>query len=93
MIRTFKDRRGEQIFEGHEPRKMAKGLIEAAKRKLVILDAAVTLADLAAAPGNRLEGLAGDRAGQHSIRINRQYRLCFVWADGGADEVEIVDYH
>ena len=58
-----------------------------------MLDSAVVLSDLAAPPGNRLERLAGDRRGQHSIRINDQYRICFVWTDAGPDEVEIADYH
>ena len=64
-----------------------------AERKLAQLDAAQTLAFLDAPPGNRLEALKGDRAGQHSIRINAQWRICFVWADGGPMDVEIVDYH
>jgi len=62
-------------------------------RKLVVLDAAVTLGDLRSPPGNRLEALKGDRSGQHSIRINDQWRICFVWTDSGPEEVEIVDYH
>lgn len=65
----------------------------AAFRKLRALDAAETLDDLRNPPGNRLEGLAADRSGQHSIRINDQWRVCFRWSDGGADDVEIVDYH
>jgi toxin HigB-1 len=65
----------------------------AAWRKLAMLDAAETLADLRVPPGNRLEKLAGDRAGQHSIRINRQWRICFRWSEAGPEDVEIVDYH
>jgi proteic killer suppression protein len=65
----------------------------AALRKLVMLDAAESLEDLRVPPGNRLEALSGDRAGQHSIRINQQWRICFVWTDTGPQEVEIVDYH
>jgi toxin HigB-1 len=65
----------------------------AAKRKLALPHAAVTLEDLRIPPGNHLEALVGDRSGQHSIRINRQFRLCFVWRDGDAYEVEITDYH
>lgn len=64
-----------------------------AHRKLDMLDGATRLTDLAAPPGNRLEALKSDREGQHSIRINDRWRLCFVWRDGGADLVEIVDYH
>jgi toxin HigB-1 len=64
-----------------------------AERKLVMLDSAVTLGDLAASPGNRLEKLSGDRAGQYSIRINGQWRICFIWKDDGPHDVEIVDYH
>ena len=64
-----------------------------ALRKLDMLDAAAELSDLRSPPGNRLEALQGDRVGQHSIRINDQYRICFVWKDGGAENVEIVDYH
>ncbi|WP_374604831.1 type II toxin-antitoxin system RelE/ParE family toxin [Arenimonas sp.] len=70
------------------------GAIESvARRKLAMLDAAVVLRDLATPPGNHLEALRGDRAGQHSIRINQQYRICFVWTDEGPTNVEIVDYH
>ncbi|MFH1600075.1 MAG: type II toxin-antitoxin system RelE/ParE family toxin [Pseudomonadota bacterium] len=70
------------------------GAIESvARRKLAMLDAAVVLRDLATPPGNHLEALRGDRAGQHSIRINQQYRICFVWTDEGPASVEIVDYH
>ena len=69
------------------------GFKKVAERKLVMLDSAVKLGDLAASPGNRLEKLSGDRAGQYSIRINDQWRICFVWRDSGAALVEIVDYH
>lgn len=62
-------------------------------RKLALLDAAESLQDLRVPPGNRLEALHGDRSGQHSIRINDQWRICFVWTDAGPDDVEIVDYH
>ena len=64
-----------------------------AGRKLAMLDAAETLADLLVPPGNRLEKLTGDRAGQHSIRVNRQWRICFFWSDAGPEDIEIVDYH
>ncbi len=68
-------------------------LARRAYTKLVMLDAAETLDDLRVPPGNRLEPLSGDRPGQHSIRINQQWRVCFIWKDGGADRVEVVDYH
>lgn len=68
-------------------------IVKVANRKLAQLNAAVSLDDLRVPPGNRLESLAGDRAGQHSIRINDQWRLCFVWRDGNAFDVELVDYH
>jgi len=72
---------------------LSRELQRAAYRKLVMLDSAVELGDLKAPPGNRLEALRGDRKGQHSIRINNQWRVCFVWEDGNAYNVEIVDYH
>jgi len=86
------DRRTEDFFGG-ENIKQFSGLKKAAERKLVMLDSAVKLGDLAASPGNRLEKLSGDRAGQHSIRINDQWRICFTWKDDGPHDVEIVDYH
>jgi proteic killer suppression protein len=81
------------IFAGGLPRGMARDLAMAARRKLVALDAAERLGDLRTPPGNRLEALQGRRAGQHSIRINDQWRITFVWQDDGAHAVEIVDYH
>lgn len=79
---------------GRQPAKrLSHDVCRAALRKLLMLDAAVTLQDLRVLPGNRLEKLAGDRAGQYSIRINDQWRICFEWSDGNAYEVEIVDYH
>lgn len=81
------------VFEGRSPKGFPADLVRVARRKLRMVDAAAILDDLRAPPGNRLEALGGDRAGQHSIRVNDQWRVCFVWADGGADEVEIVDYH
>ncbi len=92
MIRSFKDRRTEDFFGGDKVRKFS-GFRKAAERKLVMLDSAVMLGDLAASPGNRLEKLSGDRAGQYSIRINDQWRICFTWKDDGPHDVEIVDYH
>jgi toxin HigB-1 len=93
MIRSFADREAEALFHGRSTRRLANEIRRVAQRKLRQLHAAQELTDLAAPPGNRLEALRGDRAGQHSIRINDRWRLCFVWKDGGAERVEIVDYH
>ena len=92
MIRSFKDRRTAALFRG-ETVAAFQAIEKVAHRKLDMLDAATRLTELAAPPGNRLEALRSDRAGQHSIRINDQWRLCFVWREGGAELVEIVDYH
>ena len=92
MIRSFKDRKTEDFFGSENVRQFAS-FKKVAERKLVMLDSAVTLGDLAASPGNRLEKLSGDRAGQYSIRINGQWRICFTWKDDGPHDVEIVDYH
>lgn len=93
MIVSFRDCDVERLFR-HENVPRFR-LIEraAARRKLVYLHKAGTLADLRAPPGNRLEALKGDRAGQHSIRINDQWRICFRWTDKGPEGVEIIDYH
>jgi toxin HigB-1 len=92
VIRSFKDRRAEALFRGETVARF-RSIEAVALRKLDMLDAAAQLADLRSPPGNRLEALRGDRSGQHSIRINDQWRICFVWHDGGAELVEIVDYH
>ena len=92
MIRSFKDDEAEALFAGRFSRRLQQ-VARVAQRKLRQLHAARELRDLAAFPGNRLEPLAGDRRGQHSLRVNDQYRICFVWKDGDADDVEIVDYH
>ena len=92
MIRSFKDRRTEEFFGGQNVKKFS-GIKKVAERKLIMLDAATKLLDLASPPGNKLEKLARDRAGQHSIRINDQWRICFVWKNDGPLDVEIVDYH
>ncbi len=92
MIRSFKDRDTRRFFEGQRVAAY-QGFSGQAVRRLVLLDSAETLGDLAALPSNRLEALRGDRAGQHSIRINAQWRICFRWADEGPCDVEIVDYH
>ena len=92
MIQSFRCRETEALFKRERSRRF--GAIERqARRKLLMLDAACVLDDLRSPPGNRLEALRGDRAGAHSIRINDQWRLCFVWAQEGPQEVEIVDYH
>jgi proteic killer suppression protein len=93
MIVSFRDRRTEVVFAGRLPKGFPPDILRAARRKLGYLHAAVSLEDLRSPPGNRLEPLAGDRAGQHSIRVNDQFRVCFVWRDGNAEAVEIVDYH
>ncbi|MAB00906.1 MAG: Killer protein [Stappia sp.] len=92
MIKDFRDPVARALFEGQVPRRFPADLRRVACRKLAMLDAAVDLNDLRAPPGNRLEALRGDRSGQYSIRINDQYRICFVWNDG-AENVEITDYH
>ena len=97
MIRSFKDEATENIFNGRGTRAARRAcpssLWRVADRKLDQLDSAEQLADLRIPPGNRLEALAGDRKGQYSIRINEQFRICFVWAEDGPGDVEIVDYH
>lgn len=93
MILSYKDSRAECLFAGIRVADLPPDIQRAAMRKLKILHNAISLNDLRIPPGNRLEALKGDRAGQHSIRINRQWRICFVWLDGNADLVEIVDYH
>lgn len=92
MIQPFHCRRTLDLFEGRCPRQF-RGFQLAVERKLQMLDAAQTLQFLRSPPGNRLEALYGDRRGQHSIRVNAQWRLCFVWTDNGPRDVEIVDYH
>ena len=97
MIRRFRDRGTEDIFEGFDTRAARAccpgSLWKVATRKIDLLDSAVALMDLRIPPGNRLEGLSGNRRGQHSIRINDQFRICFQWTADGPDLVEIVDYH
>jgi proteic killer suppression protein len=92
MIESFKSEDTQSLFEGKRVKRFAN-VAAVAQRKLQQLDSAVTLDFLRSPPGNRLEALAGDRKGQHSMRINDQFRLCFVWKDGKARDVEIVDYH
>lgn len=92
MIQPFKCRDTQALFEGKSPRRF-RALAKLAERKLAQLDAAQTLAFLKAPPGNHLEALKDDRKGQHSVRVNEQWRICFVWTDVGPANVEIVDYH
>ena len=93
MIRSFADRATEDVFHRRVARHLPPDIQRTARRKLIQLDGADDLRDLAAPPANRLESLKGDRAGQHSIRINDQWRICFVWRDSDAHNVQIVDYH
>jgi proteic killer suppression protein len=93
MIKSFKDADAKLLWETGKSRRLPASLRISALKKLTILHWATTLSDLAVPGGNRLEALTGNRKGQHSIRINDQYRLCFIWLNGDASEVEIVDYH
>ena len=93
MIKSFADADTERLFQRARVRRFPAELQRAMLRKLVIVDAAESLDDLRVPPGNRLETLRGDRAGQHSIRVNDQWRLCFIWTQAGPQDVEIVDYH
>ena len=92
-IKSFASKDTRAVFEGESPDIVPRNALKRATVKLLILHAAVNLKDLTSPLANRLEKLHGDRAGQHSIRINDQYRICFRWQDGNAYEVEIVDYH
>lgn len=93
MITSFSSSETEKIYHGQYSKKIPKDIQRTARRKLLYLDNAINLQDLRSPPGNRLEKLKGGRAGQHSIRINDQWRICFLWSDGKVEEVEIVDYH
>lgn len=93
MIKSFADKRTAAVFANRTPKGFPTDILAAARRKLLILDAAATLEDANSPPGNRLEALKGDRAGQHAIRINDQWRVCFVWQDDGPHDVEVTDYH
>ena len=93
MIRSFKTEETEKIFNGLRSLKLPQEIQRTAYRKLRMLHQAHVLKDLAVFPANRLEKLKGDRSEQYSIRINDQWRICFFWSDGDADQVEIVDYH
>lgn len=93
MIKSFADKETEKLFQRKVSRKLPQHIQRKGRMKLAILDAAEKLQDLKIPPGNQLEKLFGDRKDQHSIRINQQWRICFVWQGGDAYEVEIVDYH
>ncbi|WP_422448209.1 MULTISPECIES: type II toxin-antitoxin system RelE/ParE family toxin [unclassified Endozoicomonas] len=97
MIISFRDKATEDLFNGiasrHARKACPQSLLRLVRRKLDQLDSAVSLDDLKVPPGNRLEALTGDRKGQYSIRLNDQYRICFVWSDSGPADVEITDYH
>jgi len=93
MIKSFRDKETEKIFNRQFSGKLQQNIQRVARKKLVILDAAPELTDLRIPPGNQLEALKGDRKGQYSIRINDQWRICFKWSGGDAYDVEITDYH
>ena len=93
MIRSFNNKVAEAVFNGRQPKRFPSELFRRARNRLLILDAAASLDDLRVPPGNKLEALSGSRKGQHSIRINDKWRICFVWRNGGADDVRIADDH
>ncbi len=93
MIKSFRDNKTQALFESGRGDKKWQSFERVARRKLLLLDAASTLHDLKAPPNNRLEALKGDREAQHAIRINDQYRVCFIWSDGHSYDIEITDYH
>jgi proteic killer suppression protein len=93
VIRSFADKRTKAVFEDVPVKGIGPDVRRPARKKMLMLDRARRLGDLRVPPGNRLETLRGDRAGQHSIRINDQWRICFVWREGDAYHVEITDYH
>ncbi len=93
MIKSFADTETEKVFNREFSRKLPPGIQRNARRKLELLNVAKVLNDMRIPPGNRLEKLVGDRDGQHSIRVNQRWRICFIWRNGDAHHVEIVDYH
>jgi proteic killer suppression protein len=93
MIKSFRSRETEKIWNGIRSKRLPQDIQQIARRKLRMLNNARSLIDLRVPPANRLEALRGKRSGQHSIRINDQWRICFVWMDGDAENVEIVNYH
>jgi proteic killer suppression protein len=93
MIKSFRCKETEKIYKGQRSRKFAADLTRRIQMRLDRIDAAVALGELRMPPSHYLEALSGDRAGQHSIRINKQWRICFIWTDEGVLNVEVVDYH
>ncbi len=93
MIKSFKDKLTEAVFKGENPKRFQAPMPKVARRKLLMIHAAAGLKDLRVPPANFLEALKADRKGQHSIRINDQFRVCFRWTQAGAEDVEITDYH
>jgi len=93
MIKTFRCKETHKVYERKFAKKLPHDIQRVAYRKLLMIDSAIDIDDLRIPPANRLEKLSGDREGQYSIRINKQFRICFIWEDGSALDVEIVDYH
>lgn len=93
VLRSFATKDTERVWRRERSKKLEQNTQRAALRKLLIMDAAEALDDLMVPPGNRLEKLRGGRAGQHSVRVNQQWRICFRWTAAGPEDVEIVDYH
>lgn len=93
MIRSFRDKLTRSVADGTVRKGFPEDLIRRTQQLLTLLNAAADVKDLRSPPGNRLEKLSGDREGQYSIRINRQWRICFVWTEGGPEDFEITDYH
>jgi len=93
MIKSFRDKEAERIWNGFVTKKLPRSIQDVARRKLRMINNAASLDDLKVPPANRLQGLKGKRRGQHSVRINQQWRVCFRWSAGNAFDVEIVDYH
>jgi proteic killer suppression protein len=92
-VKSFRDRHTEAVFDRKYTKRFGPDIARAARRKLVMVDAAIRLDDLASPPNNQLEALKRDRLGQHSIRVNDQFRICFRWHEGNAYDVELTDYH
>ena len=93
MIQSWKTMAAKEVFEGRSPKRFPSVLVRPVRRRLERLNAAVTLEDLASPPGNRLHRLTDDRAGQWSLSVNDQFRICFIWGPNGPEDVEFIDYH
>ncbi|MBS4729706.1 type II toxin-antitoxin system RelE/ParE family toxin [Mycobacterium sp. SM1] len=93
MIRSFRDSATEAVWDLRYTKRIGRNLAKRAREKMQLIDAAGSIDDLRVPPGNRLEKLSGDRDGQYSVRVNDQWRICFAWTNGGADDVELTDYH